>query len=127
MKIAVTYENGMIFQHFGKSEAFKYYEADENGNIIAAEVKSNNGQGHGALADILKENRVDVIICGGIGEGAQDALAENGIEIYAGNAGSADSAVISFLAGKMEKKAVKCDHHEHEHGENHSCGEHKCK
>ena len=127
MKIAVTYENGMVFQHFGKSEAFKYYETDEWGDIISAEVKSNNGQGHGALAGILKENGVDVIICGGIGQGAQDALAANGIEVYAGNSGSADTAVINFLAGRIEKKNVQCDHHEHEHGEGHSCGEHSCK
>jgi predicted Fe-Mo cluster-binding NifX family protein len=127
MKIAVTYDKGMIFQHFGKTEEFKYYETDEQGNITDFAIKSNNGQGHSALADILKSNGVDVLICGGIGEGAQDALAMNGIEIYAGNTGNADAAVIAFLAGKMEKKAVKCDHHEHEHGEGHSCSEHSCK
>ncbi len=127
MKIAVTYDNGIIFQHFGKTEAFKYYETDNSGNITGFEIKSNDGQGHGALADILRNNGVDVLICGGIGEGAQNALAEKGIEIYAGNTGSADSAVIAFLSGKMEKKAVKCDHHEHGHGEGHTCGEHGCK
>ena len=125
MKIAVTYDHGMIFQHFGKTEAFKYYTTDEWGDIVAAEVKSNDGQGHGALAGILKENGVDVIICGGIGEGAQNALAANGIEIYAGNAGNADAAVIAFLSGKMEQKAVRCDHHDHDEG--HSCGTHDCR
>ena len=124
MKIAVTYENGMIFQHFGKSAAFKYYTADENGSIIAAEVKSNGGQGHGALAGILKANGADVLICGGIGPGAINALAANGIEVYAGNTGSADMAVIAFLAGKVEKKDVQCDHHDHAEG--HGCGEHSC-
>ena len=127
MKIAVTYENGMVFQHFGKSEAFKYYETDEWGDIVAAEVKSTDGQGHGALAEILKENGVDVLICGGIGQGAQDALAENGIEVYADNAGAADGVLLAFLAGKIEKQDVKCDHHDHEHGEGHTCGEHGCK
>ncbi len=127
MKIAAAYDNGMIFQHFGKTEAFKYYETDESGTITGFEIKSNGGQGHGALAEILKSNGVDVLICGGIGEGAQNALAEKGIEVYAGNTGSADSAVIAFLLGKMEKKAVKCDHHDHAHGEGHTCGEHGCK
>ena len=127
MKIAVAYENGMVFQHFGRSEAFKYYETDEWGDIVAAEVKSTDGQGHGALAEILKDNGADVLICGGIGQGAQDALAENGIEVYAGNAGAADSVLLAFLAGKIEKQAVQCDHHDHEHGEGHTCGEHGCK
>ncbi len=125
MKIAVTYQNGIIFQHFGKSAAFKYYTTDDKGNIIAAEVKSNNGQGHGALADILRENGAKAVICGGIGEGAQNALAANGIEVYAGNTGSADAAAIAFFAGKIEKKAVQCDHHNHTEG--HSCSAHSCK
>lgn len=125
MKIAVTYQNGMVFQHFGKSEAFKYYETDEWGDIVAAEVKSTNGQGHGALAQILSDNGVDVLICGGIGQGAQEALAANGIEIYAGNAGAADSVLLAFLAGKIKKQTVQCDHHRH--GEGHACGAHGCK
>lgn len=124
MKIAITYQNGMIFQHFGKSAAFKYYTADEKGNIVAAEVKANNGQGHGALADVLKSNGVDFLICGGIGKGAQNALAAYGIEVYAGNVGSADAAAIAFFAGKLEKKAVQCEHHSHE--EVHGCDPHSC-
>ncbi len=127
MKIAVTYENGVVFQHFGKSRAFKYYETNDRGDIVAVEVKSTDGQGHGALAEILKENGVDVLICGGIGQGAQDALAEKGIEVYAGNAGPADGVLLAFLAGKIEKQDVKCNHHDHEHGEGHTCGEHGCK
>jgi hypothetical protein len=31
MKIAVTYENGMIFQHFGHTEQFKIYETENGG------------------------------------------------------------------------------------------------
>ena len=37
MKIAVTYENGQIFQHFGHTEQFKLYEAAD-GKITHAEV-----------------------------------------------------------------------------------------
>lgn len=124
MKIAVTYQSGLIFQHFGKTAAFKYYTADENGSITAAEVIPTNGQGHGALADILKDNGAEVLICGGIGEGAQNALSACGIEIYAGNTGSADAAAIAFFAGKLEQKAVQCDHHEHAAG--HDCGSYSC-
>lgn len=123
MKIAVAYDNGMIFQHFGKSEFFKFYTVDDNGEITSFEIVSTNGQGHGALANILAEKGTAVLICGGIGEGAVNALGEKGIEVYGGNSGNADSVVVKFLAGTLEKKAVSCNHH---HSGDHDCGEHKC-
>lgn len=72
MKIAVTYDNGNIFQHFGRTESFKVYEV-ENNQIISSEVIGSNGVGHGALAGLLAEQKVDVLICGG-GCGAQPTL-----------------------------------------------------
>ena len=70
MKIAVTYENGTIFQHFGHTEQFKLYEV-EDGNIWKEEVVDTNGSGHGALAGFLEGHQVDTLICGGIGGGAR--------------------------------------------------------
>lgn len=123
MKIAVTYADGHIFQHFGHTEQFKVYEA-ENGQIISAQVISTNGSGHGALAVLLSDLQVDTLICGGIGAGAQNALAQAGIKLYGGVAGNADEAVAALLAGKLEfNPDVHCSHHDHEHGEHH-CGEH---
>lgn len=81
MRIAVTYENGNIFQHFGHTEQFKIYEV-EGSEIKNSEVVDTNGSGHGALADFLKERKVDKLICGGIGGGAKAALAEVGIELF---------------------------------------------
>ena len=52
MKIAVTYENGNVFQHFGKTENFIVYEV-ENGEILNSQVINTNGEGHGALAGFL--------------------------------------------------------------------------
>ena len=83
MKIAVTYENGQVFQHFGHTEQFKVYEV-ENGKIVKSEIVDTNGQGHGALAEFLLNGGVEVLICGGIGGGARNALAEAGIELYPG-------------------------------------------
>lgn len=123
MKIAVTYADGNIFQHFGHTEQFKVYEA-ENGQIISAQVISTNGSGHGALAVLLSDLQVDTLIRGGIGAGAQNALAQAGIKLYGGVAGNADEAVAALLAGKLEfNPDVHCSHHDHEHGEHH-CGEH---
>lgn len=127
MKIAVTYGNGQIFQHFGHTEQFKVYEV-KNNKIVSAEVIDTNGQGHGALAELLKIIGTDVLICGGIGGGAQKALAEAGIKLYGGVSGSCDTAVEALLAGNLGYNPnVKCDHHDHEHNEGaHSCGSHGC-
>ena len=123
MKIAVTFENGQIFQHFGRTEQFKVYDV-EDGKVIGAEVMGTNGQGHGALAGVLKGLKVDALICGGIGGGAQAALAASGIKLYGGASGSADEAVEALLAGKLSyNPEVCCDHHGH-HGEGHVCGHH---
>ena len=52
MKIAVTYENGQVFQHFGHTAQFKIYEAQE-GRVLPSQVVDTNGSGHGALAAFL--------------------------------------------------------------------------
>lgn len=120
MKIAVTYENGKVFQHFGKTESFKIYEVEDN-QIVSSEVISSNGSGHGALAGLLAEQGIDVLICGGIGGGAQAALADVGIELCAGAQGDTDQAVEAYLKGELVSSGVNCDHH----GEGHSCGHHE--
>lgn len=127
MRIAVTYENGNIFGHFGHAEHFKIYDV-EDGKIVKSEIADTNGSGHGALAGMLSELKVDVLICGGIGGGAQSALSERGIKLYGGVEGNADKAVNDFIAGKLAfNPDVHCKHHDLEHGdEKHTCGEHGC-
>lgn len=126
MKIAVTYENGSVFQHFGHTEQFKLYDV-ENGQILKEEVVFTMGSGHGALAGFLSAYNVDTLICGGIGGGAQTALVQSGIKLYGGVKGSADEAVKSLLNGTLSfNPDVHCDHHNHEHGEGHTCGSHGC-
>lgn len=114
MKIAVTYDNGNVFPHFGHSEAFKIYEV-ENDAVVSSDVVGTDGNGHEALAGYLADNDVDVLICGGIGSGAEEALTSVGIEIFSGAEGSADAAVAEFLAGRLESAGVNCDHHDHDH------------
>lgn len=127
MRIAVTYENGQIFQHFGHTAEFKIYDIAD-GKIANTEVVSTNGSGHGALAGFLSANEVDTLICGGIGGGAQNALAQAGIKLYGGVSGSADDAVTALLNGSLDfNPNVQCNHHNHEHGEGgHTCGSHGC-
>ena len=132
MKIAVTYENGQIFQHFGHTEAFKVYEVQDK-KIVSATVVSADGFGHGALASFLKNLGANALICGGIGGGAQMALAEAGIKLYGGVSGSCDAAVEALISGNLGYNPdIRCDHHDHEHAEggqnceSHGCGKHGC-
>ena len=126
MKLAVTYENGQIFQHFGRTAQFKLYDI-EDGKIVRSEVVDTDGSGHGALAGFLMQRGVDTLICGGIGGGAQAALAEANIRLIGGVQGSADEAVQAFLGGTLAfDPNVHCTHHDHAHGEGHSCGSHGC-
>ena len=118
MKIAVTYDDGEIFQHFGKTEFFKVYEAEDN-QIISSEVIGSNGTGHGALAGLLADQGIDVLICGGIGGGAQAALDEAGVKLCAGVHGDADEAAKAYLNGELVSTGANCDHHHHEEGHLH--------
>lgn len=127
MKIAVTYENGNVFQHFGHTENFKIFDTEAN----KSEIVPTNGSGHGALADFLKNHGVSVLICGGIGGGAKTALAEAGIELFGGVTGNADEAIRSYLNKSLIFNSdITCSHHDnHEGGHNcgsHSCSDHKC-
>ena len=128
MKIAVTYEDGQVFQHFGHTAQFKLYEA-QDGKILSSKVVDTNGSGHGALAGFLAAQGGDTLICGGMGGGAQMALAEANIRLLGGVQGSADAAVEAFLSGSLAYDPnVHCDHHDH-HGEGHDCsshGDHHC-
>lgn len=119
MKIAVTYDNGQVFQHFGKTEQFKVYEVEDQ-KIMSSEIIESNGVGHGALAGLLAEQEIAVLICGGIGGGAQSALTEAGIELCAGAQGNTDEVVEAYLRGELVSSGANCDHHDHEEG--HSCG-----
>ena len=128
MKIAVTYENGQVFQHFGHTEYFKVYEVAD-GKVISAEVVDTNGSGHGALAGVLADLGVEVLICGGIGGGARNALNSVGITIYGGVSGDADAAVAALLSDCLDfTPTATCSHHGegHHHEEGHTCGSHGC-
>ena len=115
MKIAVTYENGEVFQHFGHTENFKVYTIEDN-KIISSEIISSNGTGHESLAGMLKSFGIETLICGGIGGGAKIALAQEGITVYPGAIGKADDAINDLLNGTLNYNPdIQCSHHDHEH------------
>ncbi len=126
MKIAVTYENGNVFRHFGRTQQFKLYTVQDS-KVVDIRLVGTNGTGHGALAGMLQMLGVDVLICGGMGGGAKMAMENAGIKVAGGVSGDVDAAVNAYLAGTLSyDEAANCDHHDHHHGEGHDCGEHDC-
>ncbi len=126
MKIAVTCSNGEVFQHFGHTPEFAVFEV-EDGKIVSEKILSGNGTGHGALAGLLAEDGADILICGGIGGGAVNALAQAGIQVVGGASGSVRDVAEAFVSGTLEVRAdFHCTHHHHEHGEGHTCGSSGC-
>lgn len=123
MKIAITYEKGLIFQHFGKTPSFLLVEA-EGKELKSTDVVSTEGSGHSALIQFLAERKVDTVICGGIGDGARNGLEAIGINVVAGQIGSAEAALHFYLNGDLkDNPAGKCNHH---HTGDHDCGSHDC-
>lgn len=126
MRIAVTYENGQIYQHFGHTKQFKVYDIVD-GAVTNTQIVDTNGSGHGALAGFLGDLHVDAVICGGIGGGAQNALANANIQLYGGVSGEADEAVKALLAQSLNYNPdVQCSHHGEHHHHDHTCGDHGC-
>ena len=122
MIIAVPYQDGAVFQHFGHTRQFKIFHVEDN-RVTESQLADPAGAGHGALAGFLKEQGVDTLICGGIGAGAKQALAQAGIRLFGGVFGDADAAVDALLAGTLRfNPDIACQHHEH--GEGHSCSGH---
>ena len=128
MKLAICYERGLVFQHFGHTQQFKLYTI-EDGVIVSSEIVDTNGQGHGALAFLLQELKVDALVCGGIGGGARVALAQAGVDLYPGCSGLADANAQAFAKGTLSYNPdAKCADHEHghHHAEGEACGSHGC-
>ena len=124
MKLAVTYDNGQVFQHFGKTQQFKIYDI-QDGKVGPSLVTGTGGQGHGALAGLLRGLGISVLICGGIGPGAQEALKRLDITVIPGITGDVDQAVQDFVDGKLVPNTEALCNHHHD-GPAHTCGDHGC-
>ena len=100
-RIAVPYDEGNIFQHFGKSAAFKIYTI-ENNTVTGQEIVETGGITHEELGIWMLQHSVNAVLCGNIGPGAQGALAAAGIQVLAGINGGADEAVGLLLKGDLK-------------------------
>ena len=119
--IAVTMEDGRIFQHFGHTRWFELYEI-KGGAVASHRTLDAEGSGHSALGGLLRANGVNLLICGCIGGGAKNVLAAAGIELISGVSGPADEAVKLYLEGRLHgDPSAEC--RRHDHGD-HECGHH---
>lgn len=117
MKIAVAYENGEVFQHFGHTKHFKFYDV-RGGKVVDSMVIEALDCGHDAMAAFLSQLKVATLICGGIGGSARAALEEAGIILYGGVTGSADAAVSALMEGTLNYDP---DIHSHYREAGHGC------
>lgn len=125
MKIAITCENDTVFQHFGHTPEFAVFETVP-GKVVSEKRLATGESGHGALATLLAEEKVELLICGGIGGGAVNALANAGIEVVGGAQGNVREVAEAFVNGSLQVRSdFHCSHH-HDHGAGHDCGSHKC-
>lgn len=130
MRVAVATDstNDTVFQHFGHTEIFTIYDIT-NGFVTSKRAISTNGEGHETLGGILKDNGIQILICGGIGGAAKKVLADAGIGLVSGVSGNIDDVLAGVLSGAIkDDPSAECDHHEHyseDHGGCH-CGEHHC-
>lgn len=112
MNIAIPNNGDMINQHFGKSESFAIVNV-ENGKITgeervsAAELAHN----HEGLAGLLVKNNVTLVITGGIGAGALNALKQFGLEVITGASGEYKDAVKKYIDGDLTDQKCMCNHH----------------
>ena len=123
MKLAIPYENGSAFPHFGRAAQFKIYRI-ENGTAEAETVLEAAGVSHEALAELLRDAGVTAVVCGGIGAGAEQALADAGLTLYSGVHGDADEAAAALAAGTLDSSTgATCDHHHEEAASGCGCGQ----
>lgn len=103
MRIAVAYKDGEIFEHFGHCETFALYdyEGAEVSEVTKKLIDCSDRHGHQAMADLMRESRVDAVICGNMGGEAKSLLLSYGIVPVAGYCGSADDAADLLVTGQL--------------------------
>ncbi|PKM83127.1 MAG: diguanylate cyclase [Firmicutes bacterium HGW-Firmicutes-14] len=131
MKIAIPDNQGEVNQHFGQSRSFAIIEIDSNNAVTGIETVSAAGlqHRHEGIAELLKQQGVEVVIVGGIGQGALEGLESAGLKVLFGASGPVKGIAESFARGQFVSSRKVCshhhgghhgDHHQQRHG--HQCG-----
>ncbi len=102
MKIAVAYENGEIYGHFGHCPQFALYEYGEYvSDCIKTLVDTSMLSGHQQMADKMKALDVEAVLCGNMGDEGRALLLSYGIVPVVGYSGDADTAADLLVTGRL--------------------------
>lgn len=112
MKIAVASDNKNVTQHFGHCETFEIFETKDT-KITNQKSIDNPGHKPGFLPNFLNDQGVNIIISGGMGQGAVDIFNQHNIEVIVGARGTSKSAVESYLNGQLKSTGSICEEHNH--------------
>ncbi|MDD5936306.1 MAG: NifB/NifX family molybdenum-iron cluster-binding protein [Clostridiales bacterium] len=111
MRVAVSYDNGNIFNHVGDAKEFKIYDI-EDGKIVSTEVLKSSGSGRAMVVDFVSTHFCDVLICNEICSGAKGAVNEAGTKVYGAVTGNADDAVEKLIQNQLEDGDTVICHHD---------------
>ena len=102
MRVAVSYKDGEIFEHFGHCQCFAIYEyGDSVDDCTKTLVDCSDRHGHKAMADLMREQQVDAVISGSMGSEARSLLLSYSIVPVAGYCGHADTAADRLVTGQL--------------------------
>lgn len=103
MIIAVAYNAGEIGEHFGHAEMFALYDYEDANfeNCTKRLIDCSDRHGHAAMAELMRDNKVDAVIVGRMGDEARSMLLSFGIVPVVGYCGSADIAADLLMTGQL--------------------------
>ncbi|HJV79094.1 MAG TPA: NifB/NifX family molybdenum-iron cluster-binding protein [Paludibacter sp.] len=120
MKIAVpTKGNNQIDAHFGHCEFYKIYTVSDQNQIISEE-RMDSPQGCGCksnIAEVFKKEGIEIMLAGGIGDGAINKLSARGVNVIRNCQGDVTEIVQQYLAGEVKDGGSNCA----AHGVGHEC------
>ena len=103
MKVAVSYRDGEIYEHFGHAETFAIYDFDLNNmdNSTKKLIDVRDLSGHEAMVERMRAEGVDAVLCGNMGAAAKAQLLSCGIVPVIGYCGDADTAAELLILGRL--------------------------
>jgi predicted Fe-Mo cluster-binding NifX family protein len=123
IKIAIPTTGTIVDNHFGHCERYTIITTDDNRVIVKSEIlPSPQGCGcKSSIATAFKEMGINVMLAGGIGEGAINVLNRHGINVIKGCSGDVKTLAESYLKDELIDSGESCTPHNHHDGDGHTC------
>lgn len=107
MKIVVASEGFEVSSYFGRCSNYSYYTV-QDGVIVDYQNMPNTEHLCSAIAPLMKELGVGVVITGGIGTNARAALEAEGISVISGASGDVRETAEAYVAGTLKSTDSPC-------------------